>query len=168
MRYWLAAVACFLVTAFLLSPMLGLGPPLAYRNTSPSVPLGWWLYSTKWPPERGDIVGMRHAPFWGNYVLLKRVQGVPGDRLCWIDDRLRTVPRARHWINDAPIPRLDPLAFEIERQYRDRGFTIWRGCRVLDEGEIAGFGDGPLAYGSWALGPVSINQLWGVYVQWRP
>jgi type IV secretory pathway protease TraF len=142
---------------FLLAPALGLSPPLILHNTSPSVPLGYWLYSTKWPPERGDIVAMRHDPaFWpGKRVLMKRVEGVAGDLFCWHD--------GRHWINDRPMPALDPLAFQMEELYREAGFTIWRGCRALESNEIAGFGDGGRAYGSGFYGPVRLSDLWGVY-----
>ena len=53
---------------------------------------------------RGD----EGAPFWPLPILLKRVEGVAGDRFCWHD--------GRHWINDRPMPELDPLAFELERR----------------------------------------------------
>ena len=149
----LIGIGCLAGALFLVAPALGLSPPLAYRNTSPSVPLGWWVYSTKWPPERGDVVAMKGAPFWPLPILLKRVEGVAGDRFCWHD--------GRHWINDRPMPKLDPLAFELER--RHPGFTIWRGCRTLAADEIAGFGDGPLAYGSGFFGPVPLEKIWGVY-----
>ena len=90
--------------------MTGIWPPLAYRNTSPSVPLGWWFYTTKWPPARGDYVAMRDAPFWPHRILLKRVEGIAGDTFCWRD--------GRHWINDRPMPKLAPLAFDMEARPR--------------------------------------------------
>lgn len=98
---------------------------------------------------------MRDPPFWPMHVLLKRVEGTAGDTFCWHG--------GRHWINDRPMPELDPLAFDLEAQNRDKGFTIWRGCQVLDDGEIAGFGDGGLSYGSGFFGPVDTDRLWGVY-----
>ena len=157
LRRLLLVAACLATTAFIFAPALHLMPPLAYRNTSPSVPLGWWFRSSKWPPERGDVVAMRRPPFWPRPLLLKRVEGVAGDRFCWHD--------GRHWINDRPMPALDPLAFDLER--RLDGFTIWRGCRVLVPGEIAGFGADGLSYGSGFFGPVRLNRLWGVYRQWE-
>ena len=72
------------------------------------MPLGWWIYTTKWPPARGDYVAMRDAPFWPHRILLKRVEGVAGDTFCWRD--------GRHWINDRPMPKLSPLAFDMEAQ----------------------------------------------------
>ena len=152
----LLVTTCLGLTAFLLAPQFGLSAPLALKNTSPSAPLGWWFLSTKWPPERGDYVVMREPPFWHLPWLLKRVEGVEGDTFCWHD--------GRHWINDRPMPVLDPLAFELER--RVKGFTIWRGCCVLQPGEIAGFGEGSLSYGSGFFGPVKLDRLWGTYAQW--
>jgi len=137
----------------LLAFHFGLLPPLLIYNTSPSVPLGWWAYSTSWPPARGDYVAMRGAPLWPLPWLMKRVEGVEGDLFCWRD--------GRHWINDRPMPVLDPLAFDMER--RVPGLSIWRGCRKLEAEEIAGFGEGGLSYGSAFFGPVPIDSLWGVY-----
>ena len=142
--------------AYLASPALNL-PMLAYWNTSPSVPLGAWLWSSKWPPERGDVVAMRDPPMWPHDVLLKRVEGVAGDRFCWSEQE------GRHYINDRPMPVLSPLAYDLEALVPE--FSIWRGCRVLEPGEIAGFGEGSLSHGSAYLGPVWIDDLHGVY--WR-
>jgi type IV secretory pathway protease TraF len=97
---------------------------------------------------------MRDPPGFNLNWLLKRVQGVGGDRFCWRASEMR------HYVNDRPMP-------VIPQQALDAGIPIWRGCRSLMADEVVGFGEHVLAYGSQYLGPVRLAQLWGVYQRWE-
>lgn len=147
-----AILGCALVMLW-MGPASGLIPPLYRYNTSVSVPPGGYVLTLKWPPERGDIIMLRNPKGFRLPWLLKRVEGVGGDRFCWN-------PREkRHYINERPMPQIPPEARKLK-------IPTWRGCRVLGEDELAGFGDVPLAYGSQYIGPVKLSQIWGVYRKW--
>ena len=117
------------------------------------MPLGWWVWTPKWPPERGDYVAMRDPPFWPHHILLKRVEGVAGDTFCWRD--------GRHWINDRPMPEARPAGVRHGgAKPRPRLHHLAR-LQVLEAGEIAGFGDGGLRYGVAFFGPVDDGSFMG-------
>lgn len=136
-----------------LGPQAGIMPPLYRYNTSLSVPAGAYVWTSKWPPERGDIVMLRDPKGFRLRWLLKRVEGVGGGRFCW-----RPGER-RHYVNDRPMPVIPPEAVRA-------GLPVWHGCRVLEADEVVGFGDHHLAYGSQYFGPVRWDRLWGVYRRW--
>lgn len=136
-----------------LGPQADIFPPLYRYNTSLSVPTGPYVWSSKWPPRRGDIVMLRDPDGFRLRWLLKRVEGVGGDTFCW-DPKER-----RHYVNHRPMPPIPPEAVRA-------GLPVWRGCRVLEADEVVGFGDHHLAYGSQYLGPIRWDRLWGVYRRW--
>jgi type IV secretory pathway protease TraF len=140
----------FAVLATWFAPRFGLLPPLEVQNTSPSVPTGFYFYTPKWPPERGDIVWLREPPGFKLHWLLKRVEAVGGDTMCWHENE------NRHYVNDRPMP-------VIPAEAKTKNVPVWKHCRTLDPDEVAGFGDDRLSYGSQFFGPVKLAQLWGVY-----
>jgi type IV secretory pathway protease TraF len=150
-RPYLLICACAAVAQTLfMGPSFGWYGPIEIYNTSPSVPVGRYWLSFKWPPERGDIVMLRDPPGFKLNWLLKRVEGVGGDRFCWRESELR------HYLNERPMPVIPPQAIKAK-------VPIWRGCRTIMSDEAVGFGEHFLAYGSQYLGPVRLDELWGVY-----
>jgi type IV secretory pathway protease TraF len=148
--YVILCVSGIITQVIFMAPALGLFGPIEIYNTSPSVPVGRYWLSLRWPPQRGDIVMMRDPPGFTLNWLLKRVEGIGGDTFCWRASELR------HYLNARPMQVIPPQAL-------DAGIPIWRGCRTVMSDEVIGYGDHFLAYGSQYLGPVRLEQLWGVY-----
>jgi conjugative transfer signal peptidase TraF len=138
----LAAVA---ITAIALSR-----GTLLIMNVTSSVPVGLYLTSSA-ELARGDFVliardtlAHRAALSKGlispSMQLLKRVAGLPGDHVC------------RHgrsvWINGI-IKASARNADDIGRPLR-----TWRGCRVLDAGEIFVLGSHANSFDSRSFGPI--------------
>lgn len=135
-----------------VAPTFGWLPPLALWNTSESVPAGLYLYrhdARAVPPSRGDTVAVRYPPHYDLPWLLKRVEGVAGDRYCWDPVAGTQV------LNGRAMPPPDPAAAVL-------GIPVWKGCVTLGPGEVVGYGRTPDSYDARFLGPVS--DLWGVYV----
>lgn len=129
-------------------------PPLALWNTSPSVPTGLYLYrhhlDAARPPERGDFVAVRYPAHFDLPWLLKRVEGVPGDRFCW-DEAAGT-----HRLDGRLMPPPDPEATDL-------GIPVWKGCATLGPDEVVLYGETPDSYDSRYFGVVTIGSLWGLY-----
>jgi type IV secretory pathway protease TraF len=137
-----------------LAPAFGILPPLAVWNTSDSVPAGLYLYahhlSASALPKYGDYVALRDPPHFDLPLLLKRVEGVPGDRYCWND------AAGTHELNGRPMPPPDPDSVAL-------GIPVWKGCVTLGYGQVVGYGRTPDSYDSRYFGPVATDRLWGVY-----
>ncbi len=125
-----------MTTVAALAIMFASGVPTAPRlvwNASASVPIGFYTLT---PPDRLDVPDLvavlppeRIASFMvqRGYVgrgvpLLKRVLGLPGQRVCR-DGRAITVDAI-------------PLGEARDRDSRGRDLPVWQGCRVIAEGEI--------------------------------
>jgi type IV secretory pathway protease TraF len=130
-------------------PALGLFPPLVLKNTGHSMPLGLYVYDHEPPARRGEIVVLPDPPHFRGPWLMKRVEGVAGDRYCW-NSALGTHELAGRLM---PPP---------SGQARSLGVPVWIGCRQLEPGEIVGYGQ-DASYDSRHLGPVREADLWGVY-----
>jgi type IV secretory pathway protease TraF len=124
-------------------------PPLLLQNTGHSMPLGLYRFDHLAPVAVGEVVVVRNPPNFRHPWLMKRVVGVAGDTYCWRSDF------DTHTLNDTLMPAPSALA-------RDIGIPIWRGCKVLEQGEVVGYGKGE-SYDSRHLGPVKEAELWGAY-----
>lgn len=133
-----------------LAPALGITPPLLYRNDGSSMPQGYYIYAHPPPAARGEIAVLRNPPHFSLPWLMKRIEGVAGDAYCWRPDL------GTQTLNGRPMPPPAPAA-------RALGIPVWLGCRMLQAGEIVGYGSSPDSYDSRYLGPVEERDLWGVY-----
>lgn len=133
-----------------MAPTFGLAPPLVFRNDGASEPRGYYVYAHQPPAQLGEIVVMRDPPHFDLPWLMKTVEGVGGARFCW-DPR-----RGIHRLDGRPMPPPHPLAIRL-------GIPVWRGCRVLEIGEVVGYGRSADSYDSRYFGPVREDRLWGVY-----
>ena len=143
-------VAVLAAAGALWSPAWAGVPVLAFWNRSDSAPAGLYVYRHRPPAGRGEMVVLRDPPRFRLDWLLKRVEGVEGDRYCW-DEAAGT-----HRLNGRAMPPPDPDA-------ASGGLTVWRGCVVLGPGELVGYGRSFDSYDSRYLGPVREADLWGVY-----
>src|SRR3954447_13959196 len=133
------------------APALGLAPPLVLRDTSDSVAPGLYVYAgAARAPSRGAYVALKDPPHFDLPWLLKRVEGVAGDRYCW-DPAAGT-----HRLGGRPMPPPDPGAAAL-------GIPVWEGCATLGPGQVVGYGRSPDSYDSRYFGPVDTGRLWGVY-----
>lgn len=133
-------------------------PPAALINESPSLPRGVYVRAPGGQLEAGSIVAIPQPPSTRPYLyslgmpvsilLLKRVAAVGGERVC-VRGGLVETPRHR-----------------VRARTRDRrGMVLpaWRGCRVLANEELFLLGDTPGSYDSRYFGPVSREDVTGVY-----
>lgn len=125
-----------MATAAALSIMLASGVPTAPRlvwNASASVPIGFYTISPADRIEVPDLVAvmppepiasfMVQRGYVGRGVpLLKRVLGLPGQRVCR-DGRAITVDAV-------------PLGEARDRDSQGRDLPVWQGCRIIAEGEV--------------------------------
>lgn len=125
-------------------------PVLAFWNRGLSAPAGLYVYAHAAPARRGEMVAVRNPPRFRLHWLLKRVEGVQGDRFCWDE------VSGAHRLNGRLMPPPDPVALDI-------GVPVWRGCATLGPGELVGYGRGVESYDSRYFGPVREADLWGVY-----
>jgi conjugative transfer signal peptidase TraF len=107
--------------------------PRLVWNASASVPVGFYTVSPAERIEVPDLVAvMPPEPFASfmverGYVgrdvpILKHVVGLPGQRVCR-DGRAITVDNL-------------PLGAARDRDSRGRDLPVWRGCRVIADGEL--------------------------------
>lgn len=83
---------------------------------------------------------------------MKRVVGIAGDRFCWRPDM------GTHFVGTSRMPPPSPEALAL-------GLRPWLGCRLLEGGEVVGYGASADSYDSRYLGPIRETQLWGIYRQ---
>src|SRR4051794_24428577 len=122
--------AVFALGGLWMAPTFGLLPPLVLDNTSRSMPEGLYLYEHRVgspPAARGDVVVVRDPPHFDLPWLMKRVEGVAGDRYCW-DESLGT-----HRLNGRPMPPPDPDSAGL-------GIPVWKGCVTLGPGQVVAYG----------------------------
>ncbi|HRO01304.1 MAG TPA: S26 family signal peptidase [Nitrobacter sp.] len=125
-----------MVTAAALAIVIASAVPTAPRlvwNASASVPIGFYTVAPADRIEVPDLVAILPPQPIASFMvergyvtrdvpLLKRVIGLPGQRLCR-DGRAITVDAV-------------PLGEAQDRDSRGRDLPVWQGCRVLAEGEV--------------------------------
>ncbi|EDX80282.1 hypothetical protein BBAL3_1439 [Brevundimonas sp. BAL3] len=131
---------------------------VALINESPSLPRGLYVRDFRGQPSPGAIVavpqpdaaraylGDRGMP--ATVLLIKRVAALEGDRVCRTAGRVVTLERT-------------VVANRVDRN----GVALpqWRGCRVLEDGELFLLGDTAESFDSRYFGPIDRRRLTGVY-----
>jgi conjugative transfer signal peptidase TraF len=152
--------ALTMATAIGWAPTLN-RPPEMLVNTTPSEPLGVYLYAPQ-PVQKGRIVAFRAPPSALPYIdralpslrtrpLLKAVAAGPGDEVCTTSGVLV--------INGQ---RLAPI---IDHDRAGRMLPHWLGCRRLAPNELFVFSSRvPNSFDSRYYGPVRMTDVLGVYV----
>jgi len=125
-------------------------PRLVLWEYGESMPTGLYVFSHRPPAEQGEVIVMDKAPNWGRSYLMKRVEGVPGDRYCW------DAAYQAHRLNGRLMPGISPLARLLE-------VPVWQGCRQLDVDEYVGYGDSENSYDSRHIGPIKAAEIAGIY-----
>jgi len=133
-------------------------PALALINESPSLPTGVYARSPGSRISRGSVVAVPQPKSARLYLsrqgmpvrvlLLKRVAGMGGDRVCAGAGRVEAPWR---------------LVVVHARDRRGVALAAWSGCRVLGGDELFLLGDTPASYDSRYFGPVSRSDVTGVY-----
>jgi len=130
-------------------------------NATPSVPTGFYV-RTDAPMHEGAFVSVRAVDVAEDYATLrrftdagdrfiKRIAANEGDSVCTDGDVIR--------INDRTV------AHRAAHDSQGRALPHWRGCRTLSSNEIFLMGDTPDSFDSRYFGPVSADDIEGV---WRP
>ncbi len=112
--------------------LVSFAPKLIW-NASASTPIGLYAIEPDWSPEVTDLVAVCApeplASFLaeGGYLprgvpLMKRIVALPGQRVCRTGLAI-TVDAV--WMGDA-----------LDRDRRGNPLPVWRGCRVVAEGEL--------------------------------
>lgn len=125
-----------MVTAAALAIVIASGVPTAPRliwNASASVPIGFYTIEPADGLEVPDLVAVQPPQPIASFMvergyvardvpLLKHVLGLPGQRLC----------------RDGPAITVDavPLGEARDHDSRGRDLPVWRGCRVIADGEL--------------------------------
>jgi type IV secretory pathway protease TraF len=115
-----------------------------------SMPRGLYVYRHDIPARVGEVIVRMDPPGFEQPWLMKQVAGTAGALFCWRPD-LNT-----HELDGRLMPQPHPLASSL-------GLTPWPGCRVLERGEVVGYGRSADSYDSRYLGPVREERLAGVY-----
>jgi conjugative transfer signal peptidase TraF len=133
---------------------------LLYSRT-PSVPPGWYARSSG-EIVRGALVTVRAQDVAPDYAaarsftdagdrFIKRIAANDGDSVCAEGDAIR--------INDRTV------ANRAVHDSQGRALPHWSGCRTLVADEVFLLGDTPDSFDSRYFGPVSADDIEGV---WRP
>ena len=131
---------------------------LLYNHT-PSVPAGWYARSSD-EVAIGALVTVRAqevAPAYAaarNFTdagdrFIKRIAANDGDSVCADGEAIR--------INDRTV------AHRASRDSEGRDLPRWSGCRVLSADEVFLMGDTPDSFDSRYFGPVSADDIEGVW-----
>ena len=131
-RFAYVMTTYFAVMLMGILSIVSFAPKLIW-NASASTPIGLYAISASDGLEATDLVAVRApepiASFLadGGYLprgvpLLKRVAGLPGQRVCRSG---RTITVDGHAIGDA-----------LDRDRRGRELPIWQGCRVIADDEL--------------------------------
>ena len=131
---------------------------LLYNNT-PSVPPGWYARSSG-EIAIGALVTVRAqdvAPAYAaarNFTdtgdrFIKRIAASAGDGVCADGETIR--------INDRTV------AHRAVHDSQGRALPRWRGCRMLSADEVFLMGDTPDSFDSRYFGPVSADNVEGVW-----
>lgn len=132
--------------------------PRLVWNASASAPVGLYVVSPVAPLARGDMViawapsGPRALAAARHYLpanvpLVKRVRGVPGDRVCAIG---RTIT-----VNGAAV------AGRRRRDAAGRTMPRWRGCVTLDPASLLLLNDAPASFDGRYFGPSHRSEIVG-------
>lgn len=137
---------------------LSTAPRLVLINETPSLPRGLYLRTFGAAPRVGSVVALRQPdaarPYLaglgmpGEVLLIKRVAAAAGDPVCAGGSRLQAGQRA------------------VEVAGRDRqgvSLPAWRGCRLLQDGEVFVLGDTANSFDGRYFGPTATTTLQGVY-----
>lgn len=127
-------------------------------NESPSLPRGLYVRDFHGQPSPGAIVAIPQPDVARAYLgdlgmpatvlLIKRVAAREGDRVCRTAGQVVT-------------PERTVVASLVDRN--GAALPQWRGCRVLEVGELFLLGDTAESFDSRYFGPVDRRQLTGVY-----
>lgn len=124
-------------------------PRLVIWERGTSMPTGLYVYVHGAPFARGEVVVLENAPHWGRSYLMKRIEGLPGERFCWEEER------GGHRLEDRAMPTVSAFGRRLE-------VPIWQGCRRLATNEYVGYGSGD-SYDSRYFGPVEAAEISGAY-----
>jgi conjugative transfer signal peptidase TraF len=156
MRPLLLLATAVPVLALAVASFLGLPKKLIY-NGSQSAPIGFYWIDRK-RVLRGDHVVVRvperlrklvedrrYLP--PNVPLLKRVVGLPGDRICRLNDQVLMNGKV--------------VATALKRDGSRRKLPDWQGCHILSEDSIFLLQDHPQSFDGRYFGPVDRAQIIG-------
>jgi conjugative transfer signal peptidase TraF len=147
-----AGIACLGIT--IVAPP----PPRLVWNASASAPIGLYRVTPGAPLERGDMViawapagpralaAQRHY-LPGNVPLVKRVAGVPGQRICAVGSGIFVDGRR--------------VAARLARDPSRRPLPWWRGCMTLQNGALFLLMDAPASFDGRYFGPTSARDVIG-------
>lgn len=148
----IAVLLALLIRQFLFAPFIVDGESMMPNLLNNERLIVNKIVYTFGKPERGEII-VFHATEEKDYI--KRVIGLPGDKVQLIDDKLM--------INDKPVeePYLKAAIARAETEghhYNNRDY----GPVVVPEGHIIVFGDNrPNSQDSRDLGPISMDRIVG-------
>lgn len=149
-----AAAGIALLGATIVTPP----PPRLVWNASASAPLGLYAVSPGAPLARGDMVvawappGPRLLAAQRYYLpvnvpLVKRVRGVPGDRICATGSTILIDGRA--------------AAVRLTRDKAGRLLPWWRGCITLRDGAVLLLTDPPASFDGRYFGATAARDVIG-------
>jgi conjugative transfer signal peptidase TraF len=137
--------------ALIIAPTVAQQPPLlVVWNASPSVPVGLYLV-TQASPRVGDLVVLRLPPVIAAFAagrgylptstyLLKPIAAVAGDLVCRFGEEI--------------VVRGVVAATAQTTDDAGNAMPTWRGCRVLQAGEVFVLADHPASFDSRYFGPL--------------
>ncbi|MFT3727883.1 MAG: S26 family signal peptidase [Terricaulis sp.] len=132
--------------------------PLVIYNHSPSVAIGYYVRSAT-PPHVGAYVTVRAAAVAPGYAALRRFAG-PRD---WFIKRVAAVGGAHVCTHGQHVTIGDRVLMRLRHDGQERPLPAWTGCRFLAANEYFLLGDSPDSFDSRYWGPVSAQQIEGVW-----
>jgi conjugative transfer signal peptidase TraF len=152
----------FACVAVLIVPLLGTvavrpGPKLVWNATA-SMPVGLYAIVSTRDPALGDTVLARVPEAWraladrrayipAGVPLIKRVAGVPGDKVCAWGSRISVNSRQ--------------LAWRLAHDARQRALPWWEGCLTLRDDAVFLLSSDPSSFDGRYLGPTSRDDILG-------
>jgi conjugative transfer signal peptidase TraF len=148
-------ILCAVVTSSALVPFT----PRLVWNASGSAPIGLYRVGPFRPPERGELVIARlassaaHLAAARGYLpvgvpVVKRIAGLPGDRIC--------ADRSRISINGQAV------AARLAADSRGRRLPAWQGCITLDARHYLLLNPGPRSFDGRYFGPTDASSIVGL------
>lgn len=133
------------------------GPKLVWNATA-SMPIGLYVIGSTRDPALGDTVLARVPETWRTladrrtYIpagvpLIKRVAGVPGDRVCAWGPRISVNGRQ--------------LASRLAHDAQQRALPWWEGCLTLRDGAVFLLSPDPSSFDGRYLGPTLRGDILG-------
>jgi conjugative transfer signal peptidase TraF len=144
--------------ALLWATIVAPPPPRLVWNASASAPLGLYAVSPgaslargdmmiAWAPPGPRLLAARRHYLPVNVPLVKRVRGVPGDRICALGDTIRI----NGWV----------AAARLRRDTAGRPLPWWRGCITLRDGALLLLTDPPASFDGRYFGPTAARDVIG-------